>query len=68
MNILNFLYHAGIINDNGVWDNRPIYAQEENLERFASLIVKAVAKVATEESGGNPELYHKLLTKFKVNE
>lgn len=71
MNIINFLYHSGIINDDGGWDERPIWEQQDKLERFAELIVMACDKVVAEkydETGfTEPWMYPgQLLEIFKV--
>ena len=38
------MFHAGFCNEDGGWDNRPIWEQEhDNFQRFAELIVKECA-------------------------
>ena len=48
MNITSFLYHSGIMNEDG-WNEKPIWEQEDNLKRFAELIVIACDKVVAEK-------------------
>ena len=37
----SLMFHAGFCNEDGGWDNRPIWEQEhDNFQRFAELIVK----------------------------
>ena len=43
--MINFLYHAGFINDDGGWDRRDISYQTDNFTRFISLIMKDVYNV-----------------------
>ena len=47
MNITSFLYHSGIMNEDG-WNEKPIWEQEDNLKRFAELIVIACDQYVTE--------------------
>ena len=43
------MFHAGFCNEDGGWDNRPIWEQEhDNFQRFAELIVEECANVADE--------------------
>ena len=39
MKYINFLYHAGFIDDDGTWDERAIWAQEDNFDRLVQLVV-----------------------------
>ena len=43
----SLMFHAGFCNEDGGWDNRPIWEQEhDNFQRFAELIVReCIAKV-----------------------
>ena len=49
MNIVNFLYHAGFLDDNGGWDERPSSEQQDNFQRFSHLIVKECINLARSE-------------------
>ena len=43
------MFHAGFCNEDGGWDNRPIFEQEhDNFQKFAELIVRECADVAKE--------------------
>lgn len=45
----SLMFHAGFCNEDGGWDNRPIWEQEhDNFQRFAELIVRECADVAKE--------------------
>ena len=45
----SLMFHAGFCNEDGGWDNRPIWEQEhDNFQRFAELIVRECAFVADE--------------------
>ena len=45
----SLMFHAGFCNEDGGWDNRPIFEQEhDNFQRFALLIVRECADVAKE--------------------
>lgn len=66
MNIINFLYHSGIINDDGGWDERPIWEQQDKLERFAELIIKECAMVVHAKTG--PKSALNILEHFGVEE
>ena len=45
----SLMFHAGFCNEDGGWDNRPIWEQEhDNFQRFAELIVEECANVADE--------------------
>ena len=43
--IRSYLYHAGFVNDDGIWDSRPIFDQEDNFKRFLTLIVMECERV-----------------------
>ena len=37
----SLMFHAGFCNEDGGWDNRPLFEQEhDNFQRFAELIVR----------------------------
>lgn len=43
----SLMFHAGFCNEDGGWDNRPIFEQEhDNFQRFAELIVRECAEIA----------------------
>ena len=45
----SLMFHAGFCNEDGGWDNRPIWEQEhDNFQRFAELIIEECANVADE--------------------
>ena len=45
----SLMFHAGFCNEDGGWDNRPLFEQEhDNFQRFAELIVRECAFVADE--------------------
>ena len=44
--MIHYLYHAGFLNDDGGWDSRPIFDQEDNFARMYEKIVRDCAKVA----------------------
>ena len=45
----SLMFHAGFCNEDGGWDNRPIFEQEhDNFQRFAELIVRECSDVADE--------------------
>ena len=42
----SLMFHAGFCNEDGGWDNRPIWEQEhDNFQRFAELIVRECAEL-----------------------
>ena len=42
----SLMFHAGFCNEDGGWDNRPIWEQEhDNFQRFADLIVRECIQV-----------------------
>ena len=56
--IRSYLYHAGFANDDGGWDNRPIYEQEDNFKRFLTLVVMECERVVCnnfDKFGGETE-------------
>ena len=41
----SLMFHAGFCNEDGGWDNRPVWEQEhDNFQRFAELIVQETIK------------------------
>ena len=45
----SLMFHAGFCNEDGGWDNRPIFEQElDNFQRFAELIVRECSDKAHE--------------------
>jgi hypothetical protein len=47
--VRSYLYHAGFINDDGGWDNRPIFEQEDNFKRFLTLVVMECERVVCDK-------------------
>jgi len=47
------MFHAGFCNEDGGWDNRPIWEQEhDNFQRFAELIVReCIASIENADNG-----------------
>ena len=46
----SLMFHAGFCNEDGGWDNRPIWEQEhDNFQRFAELIVRECIDVLVTE-------------------
>ena len=46
------MFHAGFCNEDGGWDNRPIFEQEhDNFQKFAELIVRECADLFEVEWG-----------------
>lgn len=39
----SLMFHSGFCNEEGGWDSRPIYDQEDNFKEFAELIVRECA-------------------------
>ena len=63
----SLMFHAGFCNEDGGWDNRPIFEQEhDNFQKFAELIVKECAKRS--EELGQPEIGLGILKHFGVEE
>ena len=47
----SLMFHAGFCNEDGGWDNRPIFEQEhDNFQRFAELIVRECADIVNQEA------------------
>ena len=45
----SLMFHAGFCNEDGGWDNRPIWEQEhDNFQRFAELIVRECDRYVAE--------------------
>lgn len=43
----SLMFHAGFCNEDGGWDDRPLFEQEhDNFQRFAQLIVRECADIA----------------------
>lgn len=49
LNVTHYLYHAGFLNDDGGWDNRPIFDQEDNFQRFLTLVVMECERVVCDK-------------------
>ena len=48
----SLMFHAGFCNEDGGWDNRPIFEQEhDNFQRFAELIVRECLTVINQPNG-----------------
>ena len=47
--VRSYLYYAGFANDDGGWDNRPIYEQEDNFKRFLTLVVMECERVVCDK-------------------
>ena len=46
----SLMFHAGFCNEDGGWDNRPIWEQEhDNFQKFAELIVLECAKAIADD-------------------
>ena len=63
----SLMFHAGFCNEDGGWDNRPIFEQEhDNFQKFAELIVLECEKRS--EELGQPEIGLGILKHFGVEE
>jgi len=63
----SLMFHAGFCNEDGGWDNRPIFEQEhDNFQRFAELIVRECANVAAEHDA--LDIYEEIREHFGVEE
>jgi len=65
------MFHAGFCNEDGGWDNRPIWEQEhDNFQRFAELIVEECLDLV--DRGGEfvsrPKLVERIKEHFGVEE
>ena len=67
----SLMFHAGFCNEDGGWDNRPIWEQEhDNFQRFAELIVEECLDLV--DRGGEfvsrPKLVERIKEHFGVEE
>lgn len=63
----SLMFHAGFCNEDGGWDNRPLFEQEhDNFQRFAELIVRECANVAAEHDA--LDIYEEIREHFGVEE
>ena len=61
----SLMFHAGFCNEDGGWDNRPLFEQEhDNFQRFAELIIRECANVAADHDA--LDIYEEIREHFGV--